>query len=306
MLVDVAYVGNKADDLLLVANYNQAAVNNAAGTIPLAARRPIPTWGDISYIYNGGKSRYDAFQMKYEWRMGADVNILSSLTLSKAKDNSAGALENQNGNFPAPQDINNLDADYGNSAYHQPYNSTTSFVWSLPFGHGKRWGSGMPTALDIIAGGWQLAGINTITPGEMVTFVYTPAASFQVSGITNDFSGANNYRPNLTCDPYAADPTITQWFNPSCVVLPTDPSQPFGNAPRNNVRGPNFWQMDVAATKNVAIGDRTKLQFRVEAFNLFNRDNFTAPNGNRSSAAFGSITSTYDARQVQLGVKVLW
>jgi hypothetical protein len=306
MLLDLAYVGNKANDLLLVANYNQAAVNNAAGTIPLAARRPIPTWGDISYIFNGGKSRYDAFQMKYEWRMGADVNILSSLTLSKAKDNSAGALENQNGNFPAPQDINNLEADYALSAYHQPYNSTTSFVWSLPFGHGKRWGSGMPTALDIIAGGWQLAGINTITPGEMVTLVYTPVPALQVSGITNDFSGANNYRPNLTCDPYAADPTITQWFNPSCVVLPTDPSQPFGNAPRNNVRGPNFWQMDVAATKNVAIGDRTKLQFRVEAFNLFNHDNFTAPNGNRSSAAFGTITSTYDARQVQLGLKVLW
>ena len=306
MLVDVAYVGNKADDLLLVANYNQAAVNNAAGPIPLAARRPIPTWGDISYIFNGGKSRYDAFQMKYQWRMGADLNLLSSLTLSKAKDNSAGALESQNGNSPTPQDINNLEADYALSAYHQPYNSTTSFVWSLPFGHGRRWGSGIPTALDVIAGGWQLAGINTITPGEMVTFVYTPGPALQVSGITNDFSGANNYRPNLTCDPYAADPAITQWFNPSCVVLPTDPSQPFGNAPRNNVRGPNFWQMDVAATKNVSLGDRAKLQLRLEAFNLFNRDNFTAPNGNLSSAAFGTITSTYDARQLQLGVKVLW
>ena len=306
MLIDVAYVGNKATDLLMIANLNQAAVNNAAGTIPLAARRPIPTWGDITYNFNGGKSAYNAFQMKYEWRMGADVNILSSLTLSKAQDNSAGALENQNGNFPSPQDINNLDADYALSAYHQPYNSTTSFVWALPFGHGKRWGSGLPTAADLIVGGWQLAGINTITPGEMVTFQYTAGPTFQVSGITNDFSGANNYRPNITCDPYAADPTITQWFNPSCVVAPTDPSQPFGNAPRNNVRGPNFWQLDVAATKNVPLGSRAKLQVRVEAFNLFNRDNFTAPAGNRSNTTFGTITSTYDARQVQLGVKVLW
>jgi outer membrane receptor protein involved in Fe transport len=115
MLIDLAYVGNKATDLLLVANLNQAAPNNAAGTIPLAARRPIPTWGDITYNFNGGKSRYDAFQMKYEWRMGADVNILSSLTLSKAQDNGAGALENQNGNFPAPQDVHNIAADYGPS-----------------------------------------------------------------------------------------------------------------------------------------------------------------------------------------------
>ena len=306
MLIDVAYVGNRASDLLIVGNYNQAAPNNAAGTIPLSARRPISTFGDITYNFNGGKSRYNAFQMKYQWRMGADLNILSSLTVSKAEDNAAGALENQNGNFPSPQDVNNLDADFSLSAYHQPYNSTTSFVWSLPFGHGKRWGSGIPAALDLIVGGWQLAGINTITPGETVTFQYTAGPAFQVSGITNDFSGANNYRPNISCDPYAADPTITAYFNPSCVSLPTDPSQPFGNAPRNNVRGPNFWQLDMAATKNVPLGSRAKIQIRAEAFNLFNRDNFTAPAGNRSNTTFGTITSTYDARQVQLGVKVLW
>src|SRR5262249_12072082 len=147
MLVDVAYVGNKADDLLMVANYNQAAVNNAAGTIPLAARRPIPTFGDITYVFNGGKSRYNALQAKYEWRMGADLTLIRALTLWQAKDNGAGALENQNGNFPAPQDLHNLDADYGLSGYHQPYNSTTSFIYALPFGHGKRWGSGMSPAL---------------------------------------------------------------------------------------------------------------------------------------------------------------
>jgi hypothetical protein len=308
MLVDLAYVGNKATDLLLVANYNQAATNNAAGTIPLALRRPIPTWSDITYVFNGGKSRYDALQTKYEWRLGSDVNILSALTLSKAQDNGAGALENQNGNFPAPQDINNPEADYGVGAYNQPYNWTTSFVWSLPFGKGKRWGGSMSSAMDRLVGGWQVAGINTVAPGEMVTFIYTASPAFQVSGITNDFSGANNYRPNITCDPYAPEgqQSITNWFNTACVSIPTDPSQPFGNAPRNNVRGPNFTQFDFAASKNVAVGGRTTLQFRVEAFNLFNRVNFLAPAFNRSAATFGTITNTYDPRQVQLGVKLLW
>ena len=142
----------------------------------------------------------------------------------------------------------------------------------------------------------------------MVTFTYTPAAAFQVSAITNDFSGANNYRPNITCDPYApaGQQSITQWFNPACVALPTDPSQPFGNAPRNNVRGPNFWQFDVAASKNIAVAGRTRLQVRVEAFNLFDRVNFAPPASNRSNASFGTITTAFDARQVQLGVKVLW
>jgi hypothetical protein len=307
MLIDVAYVGNKADDLLLIANYNQATPNNAAGTIPLASRRPITTFGDISYVFNGGKSRYNALQTKYEWRMGSSVTLLSSLTLSRAKDNGAGSLENQNGNFPAPQDLRNLDADYGISGYDQPYNSTTSFIWALPIGRGKTWGGGMSPALDAFVGGWEIAGINTITPGEMVTFTYTPAAAFQVSAITNDFSGANNYRPNLTCDPYpTSGQSITNWFNASCVSLPTDPSQPFGNAPRNNVRGPNFWQVDFAASKNVTITSQMRLQLRLEAFNLLNRDNFTPPAANRSASNFGTIISTFDARQLQLGVKLIW
>ncbi|NOT28527.1 MAG: TonB-dependent receptor [Acidobacteria bacterium] len=308
MLVDVAYVGNKADDVLLLANYNQATPNNPAGSIPLAARRPISTFGDITYVFNGGKSRYKALQMKYEWRLSANISLLSSLTLSETKDNGAGALENQNGNFPGPQDFRNLDADYALSGYHQPYNSTTSFVWALPFGRGRHWGSNMSPALDLLVGGWQLAGVNIITPGEMVTFQYSPAAAFQVSAITNDFAGANNYRPNVTCDPYApaGQQTINNWFNASCVTIPTDPSQPFGNSPRNTVRGPKFWQVDLAANKQVSIAGRTRLEFRIEAFNVLNHTNFTAPNANRSLPNFGTITQTFDARQVQLGMKVLW
>jgi hypothetical protein len=308
MLLDVAYVGNKGDQLAMIANYNQAAPNSAAGTLSLQSRRPIADYSDITYVFNGGRSRYDALQMKYEWRMGGAVTVLSSLTLSQAKDNGAQSLENNNGNFPGPQDFYNLEAEYGVGAYHQPYNSTTSFVWSLPFGRDRRWGSGMSSALDAIAGGWQVAGIHSVAPGETVTFTYTPAAAAIVSGIAQDFRGANNYRPNVVCDPYpsASEQSITNWFNKACVVAPTDPSQPFGNAGRNTVRGPNLWTFDLAAVKQVKLSGETRLELRLEAFNLFDRANFTAPNGNRSAGAFGTITSTYDPRQLQLGVKLLW
>src|SRR5262249_21667366 len=244
-LVDIAYVGNRATDLLLFANFNQATPNNSAGSIPLQARRPIPSYADITYAFNGGKSQYHALQMKYEVRLHA-VSVLSSLTLSRAMDNGAGSLENQNGNFPAPQNFYNLGAEWARSGYDQPYNSTTSFVWSLPFGRGQRWGSGVSRALDYLVGGWQLAGINTVTPGEPVTLTYSPNAAFQVSGIQQDFRGANNYRPNIIGDPYApaGQQSIRNWFNKNNVVLPSDPSLPFGSAPRNDVRGPNFWQLD--------------------------------------------------------------
>ena len=308
MMIDVAYVANRAEDLVLFANYNQAFPNNAAGTIPLQDRRPNPAYADITYAFNGGKSRYKALQAKFEWRYGSQFTMLSSLTISEAKDNGAQSLENSNGNFPAPQDFRNLDADFGLSNYHQPYNSTTSFVWSLPFGTGRRWGSGASPLLDAVIGGWQVAGINSVYAGEPVTFTYTPGATAVVSGIAQDFRGANNYRPNVTCDPMASgdERTIANWFNRSCVAAPTDPSQPFGNAERNSVRGPLFWQFDMSASKRFNLPGTAQFEFRFEAFNLLNRTNFRAPNGNRSAAAFGTITSTYDPRQLQLGFKLLW
>jgi hypothetical protein len=308
MIVDVAYVGNRADGLLLFANFNQAAPNNAAGTLNLQSRRPIPEFADITYAFNGGKSRYNSLQVKYEYRLRRGLMLLNSFTWSKSKDNGSGSLENPNGNFPAPQDFYNLDADFGTSGYDQPYNNTTSFVWNLPFGRGQRWAKNAGPLMEGLIGGWTLSGINTVTSGEPVTLTYTPAAAFQVSGIQQDFRGANNYRPNVVGDPYGDRSSILTYLNRDTVVIPISPSEPFGNAPRNSVRGPDFWQMDLVAGKEfpLPLGDQTRIQIRLEAFNVLNKTNFRGPNGNRSSPAFGTIQSTYDARQLQLGVKVIF
>jgi hypothetical protein len=306
MLLDVAYVGNRADELLLLANFNQATPNNAAGSLPLASRRPIAGFADITYAFNGGKSRYNSLQVKYDYRPRRGLMFLNSFTWSKAKDNGAGTLEGPNGNFPAPQDFRNMDADFSTSAYDQPYNNTTSVVWELPFGSGHRWLSTAGPVVDALFGGWTVSGVNTMTSGEVVNLTYSPAAAFQVSGISQDFRGANNYRPNLSGSPYGDTDSVLTYLSRDNVSIPTDASQPFGNAPRNAVRAPWFWQLDLVAAKDfrLPIGRDTRAQFRLEAFNLLNRVNFRGPNGNRSSGAFGTITSTYDARQLQLGFKV--
>jgi hypothetical protein len=308
MIVDVAYVGNRADDLLLFANFNQAAPNNPQGTLSLQARRPIQEFADITYAFNGGKSRYNALQIKYEYRMRQGLMLLNAFTWSKSKDNGAGSLEGPFGNFPAPQDFSNLEADYGTSAYDQPVNNTTSVVWSLPVGRGRRWLTDAGALTEAFLGGWTISGINTMTSGEPATLQYSPAASFQVSGIQQDFRGANNYRPNVSGDPYGDRSSVTNYLSRDTVLLPTDPSQPFGNAPRNSVRGPWFWQMDLVAAKDfpLPVRDQMRIQVRLEAFNLLNRVNFRAPNANRSAANYGTITGTFDARQMQLGIKLLF
>jgi hypothetical protein len=95
----------------------------------------------------------------------------------------------------------------------------------------------------------------------------------------------------------------SRWLNPATVVVPTDVSQPFGNAGRNIVRAPSLHQLNFGLHKDFSITERQTLQFRMEAFNFLNKTNFNPPNGNRSSGSFGQITSTQPARQIQFALR---
>ena len=103
-----------------------------------------------------------------------------------------------NGNFPSPQDFYNLEADYGTSAYDQPLNNTTSVVWELPFGRGKPLAVGRRPGRRGAARRLDDQRHQHDDLGRSrSTLIYTPATAFQVSGISQDFRGANNYRPNV-------------------------------------------------------------------------------------------------------------
>jgi hypothetical protein len=143
---------------------------------------------------------------------------------------------------------------------------------------------------------------------------YSPASAFQVgSSLT--------YRPNqLVADLYTPegerDPS--NYLNILGVAVPTDRSQPFGNTGRNTVRGPNFWQADLGLHKSFPLwSETTRLEFRMEAFNLFNRSNFQVPDTNASNIRivngvpaaggnYGRITTTFPARQIQFALKLLF
>lgn len=305
-VLDVAYVGNRANKLLLFANFNQALPQPPGGTLSLQQRRPISAFSDITYAFNGGFSDYNSLQVRLERRLTAGLTLLNSFTWSKAIDNGSGTLEGPNGNFPAPQNFYNLAAEKGLSAYDQPFTNTTSFVYQLPFGKGRRYLASLPGAADVLLGGWQISGINNMWSGQPITFQYAPSAALTVSGITQDFRGANNYRPNISGNPLApeGERSITNYFNRTTVTIPTDPSRPFGNAGRNIARSNSFYQLDLGIGKDFVLSEPARLQFRAEFFNLLNKTNFQAANGNRSSAAFGTITSTFDPRLIQFGLKL--
>ena len=140
--------------------------------------------------------------------------------------------------------------------------------------------------------------------GLPVNLNYSPASRYSVSGYPT-------YRPSLLGDPMAPidQRNIYNYFNKANVVIPVDPlhGDPFGNAGRNTVRGYALYQTDLGLHKDIPLWKESKkLEFRSEFFNIFNKTNFQAPNSTASSSTFGTITSTFPARIIQMALKFVF
>ncbi|MBI5085727.1 MAG: TonB-dependent receptor [Acidobacteria bacterium] len=309
-IVDIAYVGNRSNKLLLFADYNQAAPNTNGSTIALQSRRPIATFSDITYAHNGGWSNYQSLQARFERRFQGGLFFLNSFTWGKAMDNGAGALEGINGAGSSMQDFRNRAGDKGPSAYDQTLTNTTSVLYNLPYGKGRKWGANGNAVIDAVIGGWQVGGISNAYSGGRINLVHQLAGNFSVSGIQQDWRGRPWFRPNISGDPIlAADLRLNeQYLNPSNVSLPTatgpNGNNPFGNVGRNIARMPAFYQMDFSLMKDFHLPrEGMGLQFRSEFFNVFNVTNYRTVDSNRSSASYGRFNGAYEKRQVQLGLR---
>ncbi|HWQ55963.1 MAG TPA: TonB-dependent receptor [Bryobacteraceae bacterium] len=306
LVFDIAYVGNRSNGLMILADYNQARPNNPGQTLSIDARRPIPGFSYIQMSWGGGFANYHALQMKVEKRYASGLYLLNSFTWSKAIDNVSGHLEAFNGDN-SRVNFNNIPAEKAVGAYDQPLNNTSTVVWDVPYGKGRKWGGQVNRFVDAILGGWRLTGINTMTSGQPINITYSAPTAFQVSS-------APSYRPYyLGGDIYSAEKSATNYFNKSAFVAPdklnvNDPSQPFGNLGRNIARTESIFNFDAGAHKEFQLpAESWRLQFRAEFFNLFNTTNLGAAESNVSSSTFGRITTlSSPARQIQFALKLVF
>ncbi|MGI4758440.1 MAG: carboxypeptidase regulatory-like domain-containing protein [Janthinobacterium lividum] len=301
-LFDVAYVGNNANNLIIINDINQARPNAIGETTNVELRRPNQAFSSIAATLPYGYSNYNALQVRVEKQSSQGFYFLNSFTYSKNMDVVAQAFDNSNGNNTAVQDINNVAADYGPSNYNRPLNNVTSLVYQLPFGRGRRMLAKAPRLLDAVAGGWDVNSIVNARSGEPVTLTYTPDANHQVVPVISVL-GRNAYRPNVSGSPVLANRTPQKYLNNATVSVPAYYA-PFGNSARNTFRGYAYYTVDMGLSKSFAVTEHARVIFRSEAFNLFNHSNFTAPDGNISNSTFGVITSTYAARVLQFALKV--
>jgi hypothetical protein len=328
-LLDVAYVGAHGVHLRVLQDFNQATPNPGIGstnctspalgtTAPcssLISRRPIAGFNSIIEPFSAGFLTYNSLQVKLRRSFSHGLYLLNSFTWSQAFDNAGAQYEVYNGDG-AVVNAYNIAGDRGRSGYDQPLNNTTSLNYDLPFGRGRMWGDNANHVLQTLLGGWSIAGINQATSGLPINLTYDPATSGNSNATVSNASVAYSYRPNITGSYASVYTSPSTWVkNGSSLVGVLSKAnlsapaytQPFGNVSRNALRGPAYESVNLGIHKKFPLwSDSSNLEFRAEAFNLFNSVNYQAPNSDISSSSFGSYTSSsvYPARQLQVALRL--
>jgi hypothetical protein len=312
VVLTVGYAGSRGNHMLVAGNdINTAGPTNCSvGTIGCNPNGTpyVPSYGVSNAILafgDYGRTTYNSLQIKAETKtprygLYALIGYTYSHTYDNGLSDGLGSLLGAP-YFPLPN-WENLDWSLSQIDLNNSF--TASAIYDLPFGKGKRFGSGWNDATNSLLGGWQLTVIEKITSG----FPDSLIDSNNQSGVSfNNGGNSNNYnRPNQVagCDPYAANHSQLQYINAACFVAP--PAGQLGNASRVPVYGPDFVNTDFSVIKQFALPwENMGLNFRAEFFNLFNHPQFGLPVADINAPGFGSVNSTVNnPRLVQFGLKL--
>ena len=300
-MVGVAYVGSY-NGRMEYAGRPQApltpAVDATGRRLTAAERdamRPYP-WmtGTFTYSDDIGMSKYNALQVKAQQRFSNGMSNMFSYTFSRSTDTSSGWFNAEGGigGGATVQNYHDIDGNRAISSYDVPHVLTWAGIYELPFGAGKPW---LQTgAAAAILGGWQINTFLLARSGQP----FTPT----VGGDPANLGHTGYARPNLIGDPEVDDPTSDRWFNPAAFAIPVNS---FGDAGRNILRAPGFWNVDLGIQRNVRVGANRNLMIRLEAFNVFNNINLGNPAvAIDNPATVGRITGMNGTpRQLQLSVR---
>jgi hypothetical protein len=295
---EIAYVGNHGVKLYGAYEGNQPV----PGPGSVNARRPlagIVTAASVLKVAPWVTSSYEGVSTRLERRFAGGLSLLGVYTFGKALDmqttiDLCDGCTNSSGNG-AVSDTRNRRLNYGLSDSHTAHRMVVSGLWELPFGKGHRL---LPRgAAAVIAGGWAVAGVTSVSSGLPMTL----NLSFD-----NANTGTVNW-PDRIAKGTLSNPTVGQWFDSSAFVFPAQYT--IGNAGRNYLTGPGTVSTDASLQRRfrLAVRESTRLEFRAEGFNVFNSPQLGQPGLTLGTAQFGVISATARPnRQMQLGLKLLW
>jgi hypothetical protein len=209
------------------------------------------------------------------------------------------SIDNGSTSFDATNPLNPRQ-DRALSVFDVPQDLTVSYTVQMPFEKLTRSASKRLTA------GWAVSGIMILAKGEPVQLSESDDNS--LSGTFADTIDIPSYNPGngslfMNKNPRAGQP----YFNPN--YFTQEPLGQVGNAMRRYFSGPGIYNFDLALLKDTKISESTQVQFRAEAFNVFNHAQFSNPSGNIDNnyvGGFGYVTSALPARIMQLALKFIF
>ena len=292
----VNYVGSSSHRLDIGGTYN-TALTPGPGDPQSRAKYPYiaPTFYDRSQ----GRGNYNGLQVSLDRRYNNGFSYGVSYTWSKSINVGGDGYYGVEGGVPQDP-YNPARYDRSVSGLDLTHILSVNTLYDIPVGKGKTFSTGNG-ALDYILGGWQ---INNLFQAHSGT-AFTPVITSDIANTGN--TGWMGYEHlNLVGKPGLPHRSAREWFNTAAFASPA--LYTYGNAGRNSLRGPSFWDLDSSLFRLFPVGEGRQFEFRAEAFNLFNNVNLGQPNNDiNSGSAFGTINGTANtARQLQLAAKFIF
>lgn len=304
----VGYVGSRGVNLSSLtedANLVEPEVlSDGRLFFPEDGERLNPVYGRIRDRTFNAESSYHGLNTQFRRRLSDGLQAQLAYSFSKSIDDSSDffAVSESSNSIGLPF---NGDPSFnrGLSGHDVRHYLALSGSWDLPISDGPGWRR--------VAGGWQIAAIGTYASGSPFSArLGYDAARTQTSKSEFDSGQRPDLAPGAT-DPVTGNPE--RWVDVSAFRRPTPGF--LGNLGRNTLIGPDLATVDAALTKSFRLpmlGEQATLDFRAEAFNLFNRTNFDLPNPRRmeifnddsTREDVGRITSARDSREIQFGLKL--
>jgi len=269
-------------------NENQT-YTTASGQVINNIRSPFGStnFQSLTFLASSATANYNSFQASLQHN-DKYSDFLISYTTAKALGTSSDDFDNTNSINPR--------LSYGLSLANVPHDLTLSYTLHLPF---QRFlGDGIVASR--FTEGWSWTGITIFASGAPVQILEKDDNSLAGAGGTNiDEPNFANNGTHLFLDKNPRDGK--PYFDPN--YFTSEPLGQFGNVPPEFFSGPGTNNFDMALLKDTKIHDAMNVEFRVEAFNIFNHAQFGGPDGTFTDSQFGYVQSAAAPRLMQGALK---
>ncbi len=302
----LSYIGTNTRQGDYTFNINQPV----ADTRPFVQKpRRFPNYPAISYRTNGAGHQYHSFTMEVERRFLRDLAYQASWTWARDIGDLNGFSEE------SPENALDRRRERGVILDIPTHRVTGNVIYALPFGQGKRFGSGANRGVDALIGGWEYGLIYSYYSGQFLTPLWTGPDPTGTAFTSNTTPATVTIRPDLLRDPNlsSSQQSVNQWFDPGAFA-PPQPGR-FGTSAKGVIKGPGSTVFDAGLAKYFRIRERARLRLELTATNLLNHPNFSNPALNISSVAtvarisgtgLDSDLDQSGARSLRAGIRFEW